>query len=228
MAQWIENFDDSTCKVLACTTQGHVLLWEKGDRPLVVKAATGRGLYRWVCGLMHCYEFGIYRRLGDLDGVPGCLGLVDRRHLVLEFVEGEGFRGAEIPDREAFFGKLFEIIEGMHERGVAHGDLKRKENLLVIDGARPCLVDFGTGVVRKSGFAPFRNFLFRTLRQFDRNAWVKLKYGKKLEGVSDEDSAVYQRTFMEKIAFYVKKGYPILLWLRAKFPRLYPLDRTHK
>ena len=121
-------------------------------------------------------EHRAYARLEGVAGVPRCYGLVDGRFLVLERVSGTPFREAVLDGDDAFFSELLALIERLHARGVVHGDLKKKENLLVGESGAPIALDFATAMVRRSGFAPLNHFMWRTLRQFDFNAWLKHKY----------------------------------------------------
>ncbi len=128
--------------------------------------------------------------------MPRCYGLVADRYLVLERIHGTAYREAEWQDRDAWFAELLEVIRGFHRRGVAHGDLKSKSNLLVTDRQRPCVIDFGTTVLHKPGVHPFNNLMFEYLKQLDLNAWVKHKYHGRYEDASDVDRELldYSRT----------------------------------
>jgi predicted Ser/Thr protein kinase len=186
--------------------QGQVFPIEHRGQRLMVKAAYGRGPMRWLREYMLRREHRVYERLKGFEGAPHCLGLLGGRYLVLERVEGESLWQAEIRDREAFFATLFEHIEELHRRGVAHADLKRKDNLLVVAGRRPCLIDFGTAVVHRKGFHPLNHFLFRVARQFDYNAWVKHKH-RYIEHAPPQDLAYYRLTRTERMARGVKRRY---------------------
>ena len=142
-------------------------------------------------------EHRAYRRLNGVSGLARCHGLFDDRWLVLDEIDGEAFRDAAVD--EAFFDRLLEVVRAMHGRGVAHGDLKRKSNLMVGADGRPWIVDLGTAVVRREGFAPINHALFRTLAQTDLNAWVKLKYGG-YDDVSPADRAMFRPTLPERLA----------------------------
>lgn len=186
--------------------QGQVYLYKDKNRRLIVKAASGRGPAQWLRRRMLRNEHRIYQRLAGFPGAPRCYGILAGRYLVLEYVEGIPMRQAEIRDRETFFAALFEHIHELHRRGVAHADLKRKDNLLVVDGRRPCLIDFGVAVVYKPGWHPLNHFLFELARQFDYNAWVKLKH-RHIEQAPAEDLAYYRPTRTEKLARWVKRRY---------------------
>ena len=113
-------------------------------------------------------------------------------------------------DREAFFAKLLTTIEAMHEAGVAHGDLKRKNNIILGKGEQPYLIDFGIAVRRSARNGLFNRCVFAPLEQMDLNAWVKLKYGRRIEPeterdvLSEEDAAIYRPLWIERLARAVR------------------------
>jgi serine/threonine protein kinase len=187
--------------------QGAVFLCETGGRRYFVKAAVGGGLEGLLRRWMLRREYNVYQRLTDFTGSPRCYGLIDGRYLVLEYIDGLTLRNGEIDDRRAYFDTLFAHIEELHRRGVAHADLKRKDNLLVIGGRLPCLVDFGVAIVRKPGFAPFNHYLYELARRFDFNAWAKFKYRGHMEELTPEDRPYYRRTVVEIIARAIKRSY---------------------
>jgi predicted Ser/Thr protein kinase len=186
--------------------QGRVYLYEQNRKRFVIKAAAGRGPLRWLRIWMLRREYRVYGRLAGFPGSPRCYGLLAGRYLVLEHIDGEPVRHAPIRDREAFFATLLDYIHELHRRGVAHADLKRKENLLVVDGTRPCLIDFGAAVVRKPGLRPLNRFLFDLARQFDYNAWVKLKH-RYIEQAPPQDLAYFRLTRIEQLARWLKRRY---------------------
>lgn len=187
--------------------QGRVYLYESDGGRLIVKVATGAAPWRWLRQAMLRREARAYRHLAGFRGAPRCHGLLQNRYLVLEYVDGLPLRRASTLDRPAFFDALLGHIQELHRRGVAHADLKRPDNLLVVDGRAPYLIDFGAAIVRKPGFAPLNHYLYELARKFDLNAWVKLKYQGKFDQVSDADRAYYHRTGVEKLARTIKRGY---------------------
>ncbi len=193
--------------------QGAVYLCESQGRRFIVKAALGGGpaglLRRW----MLRREYDAYRRLTDFAGSPRCYGLIDNRYLLLEYIDGLTLRSGQIDDRRTYFNTLFAHIRELHRRGVAHADLKRRENLLVVGGRLPCLVDFGAAILRKPGFAPFNHYLYELARRLDFNAWAKLKYEGRMEELTPEDRPYYRRTVIEKVARAIKRSY---LWLKRR------------
>jgi predicted Ser/Thr protein kinase len=192
---------------LARGYQGAVYLCESAGRRFVVKAAVGGGLAGLLRRWMLRRELDAYQRLTDFAGSPRCYGLIEGRYLVLEYIDGLSLRTGRIDDRRTYFDTLFAHIEALHRRGVAHADLKRRDNLLVVGGRLPCLVDFGAAIVRKAGFAPFNHWLYELARRFDFNAWAKLKYQGRMEELTPEDRPYYRRTVIEIIARAIKRPY---------------------
>ncbi len=187
--------------------QGTLLLLRNFDPPLIVKYATGWGPVRWLRAAMIRREYRVYQRLGGIQGIPRCFGLIPGPGLVLEYVEGVPRRGAEILDREAFFAELLEIVRAIHARGVAHGDLEKRSNILVVDKRWPLVIDFGMALVRKDGFAPLHRRLYNLLVRLDLNQWVKIKYDRQLHLAAPTDLALYRLTWPERIARAIKKTY---------------------
>src|SRR5690606_18343377 len=140
-----------------------------------------------------------YRQLEGVVGIPACYGFLDRRFLLLEHVPGQTYRDAELHDREEFFRQLLAILRAIHARGVAHGDLKSKGNLLVTAGQQPCVIDFGTAFRQKSRWHVINNWFFRTARRLDLNAWVKHKYQGHYSDASPEDAQLLHYSWLEKL-----------------------------
>lgn len=199
LRSWIGRSLCHNENVLARSNQGTILLYAEGPHPLVVKTAMGRGVVLKARRRTLLREYAAYQRLAGVIGVPACYGLIDRRYLLLEYVPGTPYREAQFRDRERWFELLLETLHAIHERGVAHGDLKSKGNLLVAEGERPCVLDFGTAFVHKDGFHPVNNWCFRTARQLDLNAWVKHKYHGFYRDASEEDRELLDYTWIEML-----------------------------
>lgn len=207
LLEWIDASLREGRNVLGRGYQCHTLLYRNRGRCLVVKAPLGRGLAAVVRRRMLQHEHAVYGRLSGAPGIPVCHGLLKKRFLVLEFVDGVPIRDARITDRDFFFGTLLRQIENMHRAGVAHGDLKKKDNILVVAGRHPILLDFGVAVMRKSGPRPVNRYFYRLFKRFDFNAYVKLKYRKRIDLISAADRRFYHRTLVEMMAGGIKRSY---------------------
>ena len=207
LLQWVRAAVKTTSNIISHGYQGDVYLYEDKSQRLILKAPAGRGLGRYIRRAMLRNEYRAYSRLSEVRGIPRCYGLLDGRYLVLECIDGVTVRRARITDRGIFFESLLNLIKEMHKAGVAHGDLKKKDNLLVVEGQTPCVIDFGVAIVRKPGFAPLNHYLYNLARKFDFNAWVKLKYKRKFKNMADEDRQYYNRTIVEKASGWIKDTY---------------------
>ena len=204
LLEWIEESIKTRSNIFSRGYQGHVYLYEDKGRRLIIKAPIGWGLGRFIRQAMLRNEYRVYSRLSGVSFVPHCYGLLNKRYLVLEFVDGVPIRNAQITDRDVFFKSLLKLIKELHKAGVAHTDLKKKDNLLVVGGHTPYVIDFGVAVIRKSGFAPLNHYLYNLSRKFDFNAWVKLKYVGRYENMIDEDREYFNRTVIEKVSRWSK------------------------
>jgi predicted Ser/Thr protein kinase len=185
--RWIERSLDKKENILAVSNQGTILLFRGEGTELVVKAAMGRGLALKARQKTLLREHQAYLRMDGLTGVPECYGLVAGRYLAIEYVRGTPFRAAAWIDRDGWFDQFLTILRSIHGRGVSHGDLKSKSNILVTQDEKPCVIDFGTSFVDKPGFHPINNWLFNYGKRLDINAWVKHKYFGRYNDASPED-----------------------------------------
>lgn len=205
LKQWIEDSLASNSNTLAAGYQGKTLLYRNSDLNLAIKIPHGRGLIKYLHTRMLHHEARAYRRLKHLQGIPACYGLIDNRYLALELIDGEPIRNKRPVNDERYFKALLSLIKQMHESGVAHMDLKRKDNLMVTHHDEPCVLDFGTAVIRKPGFHPLNHFMYRLAIRFDYSAWVKHKYHNDMHNIREEDKIYYQRTHIEKFAKIIRK-----------------------
>jgi len=184
--------------LLSSGYQGSAYLYElAGGRKLVLKESGGGFLTGWFHRLMLQREFRVYQALESVAGVPHSLGRVTDTCLVLEFVDGESLKTARhtLEDPEGFYDRLLQVLHDFHAVGVAHGDLKRKDNVLVTAGERPVVIDFGTAVRRHGGLVD--RLMFRLIRRFDYNAWIKTKYRGDYDAITDADRRWYRPTIVE-------------------------------
>lgn len=198
LSRWADNSMLSGQNILATSNQGTLLLFREAGMEFVLKTAMGKGAVLRARQATLEREYAAYQRMEGLDGVPRCFGMVDDRYLVLERIHGIPYREAEIDNREEWFARLLEILQGFHARGVAHGDLKSKSNLMFTDRGKPCVIDFGTTVLFRTGMHPINNRMFRYARQLDLNAWVKHKYQGDYEAASEEDKELLSYSFLER------------------------------
>lgn len=182
------------------------------DQFLIVKEVMGSSFIRKLRRWMIRREYEVYRRLDGIFGIPRCFGLINGDQLVLEFIEGQPLRLSdnERLDRDKFFSALLTLILATHQAGVAHADMKRKENILVTGMGKPSLIDFGSAIVRKKSGGAWNRWLFNLACKIDLNAWIKHKYLGRYDEISADDEQYFQPTFVERCARIVRR-----IWRRV-------------
>ncbi|MCC7257474.1 MAG: hypothetical protein IT486_03815 [Gammaproteobacteria bacterium] len=207
----------SADRLLGRGYQGAVYLRQGPDGACIVKTPIGRGIARVARRAMLRREHAVYQRLQGIRGVPRCEGLVGD-DLVLEFVEGRSLRELKPvgEDRERLFADLLGLIRAIHAAGVAHGDLKRKDNILVTADGHPVVIDFGTAITVDAGAGAVRRWLFRQVCRTDLNAWFKLKYQRQSRDVEPADARLYRPTMPEKVARVLRRAWRFLTLRRHR------------
>jgi len=158
-------------------TKAIVDLVEIEGRPVVLKDFASRPWpVRRIWGPWQLdREARAYSVLAGLRGTPAFLGRVDRQAIVLEYVAGRTLASLRPGDLSGpFFDRLDRLLEEIHARGVAHGDLHRHDVLAGPDGA-PCIVDFSTSVSAGRNAGPLGRLLFDQMRLADRRSAAKMR-----------------------------------------------------
>jgi predicted Ser/Thr protein kinase len=207
LLEWIRKSTKDGSNVLSRGYQGEVYLYKDDANSLIIKTPR-EGFFEELIGkAMLRREYRIYCKLTGMKGVPRCYGFIKGKYLILEYINGITVRKATIANRRVFFEGLLNLIKELHGAGIAHMDLKKKDNLIVVDGTTPYIIDFGAAISKKSGFSPLNWYLYSLASKFDFNAWIKLKYGKRFEDIIDEDRQYSRVTFIEKGSMLLKRSY---------------------
>jgi len=199
-----EDFEPANWPIVAESNQGTIVRVKTGGFDLAVKTPRGRGIARQVHLFSLKREYHAYRRVSGAPCFARCFGLFGGRHLVLEYIDGALLKHAAPTEPKRFFDELKQAIEAMHARGVAHGDLKSRHNVMVAGDGRPVIIDLGTAVVHRPGWHPVNHWLFNYLRQIDLNGWIKLKYGN-YDHVSELDRHLVRRSLIERINSWARQ-----------------------
>lgn len=172
-----DDLDDRLLRILHRGNRRNpdVLLVEAAAGPVVVKDFAPRGplvragLGRWITAR----EVRALRALRGHENVPRLLGEIDALAFAVEYRPGRRMSrklaGRVPPD---FLDRLEAAVAGMHRRGVAHLDLRHRSNVLVDEGGRPVLIDFGSAVTLRPGSVAAR-LLLPLLAWIDRRALRK-------------------------------------------------------
>jgi hypothetical protein len=156
-------------------SRAEVRVLQQPDRLVVLKDFTDGNTACRLLGLfLISREREAYEHLSDLPGVPAWCGQLNSWSMMIEYREAE--RVSEVPAERLtpeFYTRLLALIEGLHDRGVAHADLKRLDNILITPQGEPILVDFAAAFCHGSN--PLCAILFPYLFDDDLRAVYKLK-----------------------------------------------------
>lgn len=131
---------------------------------------------RFVAPFLLNREERALRFLAGTQGIPQVYARVDRQALILELIEGkpiDGFQNGELPAE--VYARVQEVIDRIHARGVSHGDLKRRGNLMVTPRGEIFLIDFAASLIGKRAFRPILNWLQREVARVDDKCVPRLK-----------------------------------------------------
>ena len=84
--------------------------------------------------------------LGDMPATPRLLAW-DGRHLERSFMHGAAMFKAPPQGDVAYFRQARRLLQQLHRRGIAHNDLAKEANWLVLADGSPGLIDFQLAVV---------------------------------------------------------------------------------
>jgi serine/threonine protein kinase len=153
-----------------------VLLVRHGGGHVVVKDYAGRSrLVRLLLApWLSAREQRAWRALQGHPAVPTFLGRIDRLAFAVEYRPGSSlFSGRrKTPMPEGFLAEVEAVLEEMHRRGVVHGDLRNRGNVLRDAAGHPVLIDFGSALVFRPGSLASR-LLLPLFAMLDRNALRK-------------------------------------------------------
>ena len=140
---------------------------------------------RFVAPILVRREVRALRFLKGTPGIPRFIARVDRLAFAMEFAEGTPIstfsRGELAPE---VFLRIAETVAGMHAKGVAHGDLKRRSNLLLSSDGSVWIIDFAASVVARG---PISRRLMRAVAEVDDKSLPRLKRFVAPELLTEED-----------------------------------------
>jgi len=182
------------------STQADIWLvsWNGQDCVLRDYSSPRAWCFRLLCRWAVRREVRVHRLLAGVEGIPRLVAVLDTDHYLIEFIEGKPLSTwrKESPGME-IIRRLGEIVDRMHERGVAHGDIRNKNVLITPDGM-PYLVDFSTAWW---GTSWWRKPLFRFYRLVDRQRLARTKVKFEPSTLSEEE-----RQLVDNPPFYLRLG----------------------
>ena len=188
-------------------------LKDYGSRPFLVRNTVGRLAAR--------REAKAYSAAAGLSGLPGFYGRLGPFSIALSWVAA-----TPLAERErgsvggAVFDRLERIVAGLHDRGIAVGDIHHRDVLVGDDGSVH-LVDLATSVVLGARPGFLRRALFERLRDQDRVALARLRA--RFTGL-DEDAAV-EAVGSKAVARYARWRRVRRIWDAVRGRRRAPAGR---
>jgi tRNA A-37 threonylcarbamoyl transferase component Bud32 len=198
------------------STRPAVWLLAQGGPRAVVKDFRPNGfLYRNIVGRFLIWrEKRAYRKLRGLMGVPKLYREIGGLALVFEQIQGRSLENLEKETQlsENFFKELRDLVTEVHERGLAHCDLKRAPNVLLGKDGQPYILDWSSAISqREFRFFPLK-IIYRRFLLDDFNAITKLQLRHCPDTISPEEKERYQeRTRIENLIRAIRdKGRSLL------------------
>ena len=204
------------------TNQGHQGIAFKmlvdGQSFLIKRTNKMGALTKYVSEHFIQHEYKIYQRLEGIAGIPKCYGLSDDGSLILEYIDGNSYREKEhiLENRDQFFIDLLALILSIHKAGVSHGDLKRKDNILIGENNQPYLIDFGTAMSLNFEGQLIKRWLYNFSKQTDLNAWIKHKYFRQYDQIKKDDLVYYSSNTVDKLVRLTRKFWRTLTLRRFR------------
>jgi len=183
-----------------CLVQGR---WSKADihqvrlhgEDLVVKSFSRKSAFvRWLGRLQNEREARAYRAVAGIQGVPALRGRPDPETLVLEFAAGQRLTHIRLEpgSKRSQVDRLGRLLEAIHARGVAHLDLRGRDNILIAAAGTVRIIDFAAAHVAPEG-SWRRRYVFPLLRSIDRSAFLKWKALLTPEDLTDRERRKLRR-----------------------------------
>jgi hypothetical protein len=166
-----------------------------GEGPMLVKDfASKPPLYRFLGRIQTSREVRSYRRLRGESCVPALVGRIDRHAFAVEEVPGELLVYAPSRFREAdrYLARLEQRVARLHELGIAHMDLRSRDNVLLRPDGEIVLVDLAGAVHVRPGSILHR-LLFPLLTLPDRAALLKWKWMLAPDRLTEDERARFDR-----------------------------------
>ena len=163
--------------LLTATDEVKFVMKDWSQRPAVFRKT-------W-CSVAARREIKVYEKLRGMAGVPQLISVLSQG-FIMEWLDARPLPRRKMRDLLGmeFFTELEELVRQMHARGVAHGDLRRRNILRGVDG-KPRLIDFETAVTSENIEQPGK--VFRSVCEIDYITILKIRARYFPESVSPEE-----------------------------------------
>lgn len=174
--------------------QADVYITQKGQKQFLHKDFTSRPLFIRMLITRRClkHEYRILSRLKGLSGVPSVSDKFCKDVLTMNYLDNteplpnQKEVSSEIyPDMD-FFNKLKTLYKQIHERGIAHADVRRR-NILRGSRGNPYVIDFGASIICPDNASVLRKKLFKTFCRIDDLTVLKIQKSYDPNMLSEEE-----------------------------------------
>ncbi len=193
----LADLPEKQCGILREASSTRPIVWrieENGVKAIVKDFSYNGFLFRNIFGRFLIWrEKKAYERLKGVSGVPACFGSIGGTALIIEEIQGRDIGSIEVGKTldEKFYRDLKELIDRLHDHGIAHCDLKRAPNIMIGNDGNPYIIDWAASI-SKSGFRFFPlNLIYKRFIKDDLNAITKIKLRFLPESVTPEEKLRY-------------------------------------
>lgn len=209
------DLNETNAILLRKPTKTRPPIWivEEGGKKAVVKDFSRQGwLYRNIVGRVLIWrERKAYELLQGVEGIPCLYRTIPGKALIIEAIDGQDLRsfeddlismlkeGAEesaIEDKRdvlspVFFTKMKKLVDDIHERGLAHCDLKRTPNIIIGEDGNPYIVDWAAFIARSEARLFPLNILYKRFLQDDYLSITKVKVNNRPDLATEQEHQDY-------------------------------------
>ena len=188
---------------------------EAGKTYILKDFSRNRFLYRNIIGRFLLWrEYRALSAFAGISGVPKIIEFIKGRAIITEEIKGKSLKNLDQEKKlpESFFEELKNLIDIIHDNGVAHCDLKSFGNIIEGEDGKPYIIDWGAAIQKKEFFIPPLNLIYERFLLDDYMAIIKIKLDHIPEKVTEEELLVYNnRSSAEKIIRKIRDRLRFLL-----------------
>lgn len=202
----LSDYPTKNSGILRASSSTRPAIWiveENGVRAVVKDFSKNKFFFRNTIGRFLIWrERKAYRKLRGISGVPLLYRVIDGLALVTEEIQGRNLENLEkemkLPD--SFFEAMKKLVTHIHDKGLAHCDLKRAPNTLLGDNGLPYIIDWAASISEKEFRIPPLNLIYRRFKLDDHMAITKLQLRHSPETISSEEITRYNyRSWGERL-----------------------------
>lgn len=121
-------------------------------------------------------EMKALQALQGIEGVPKLLGRAGRHAFAMELIDGKPISEMKAEELDNnLMQKAQQIIDAIHARHIAHGDLKRRTNFLVTPQRDVFIIDYASAIIGGKWWRPVTNWIQWQVAEIDNKAVAKIK-----------------------------------------------------